>query len=134
PVHADPVRRPPCPASLCAAPATGAAQGHSSLRNSEMIMTFGKTMAALAMTAGLCAPVPALAQDLTPVGTWQTEGGESRYRVSLCGDGTALCAMLTWLRDDARTPENLALLNKMVVQGAKPTAENKWRGTVAYDG
>jgi uncharacterized protein (DUF2147 family) len=97
-------------------------------------MTFGKTMAALAMTAGLCAPVPALAQDLTPVGTWQTEGGESRYRVSLCGDGTALCAMLTWLRDDARTPENLALLNKMVVQGAKPTAENKWRGTVAYDG
>ena len=95
-------------------------------------MTVVKTIAAAALA--LCAAVPTFAQDLTPVGTWQTTTGESRYTVSYCGDGTDLCAKLTWLREDAKTPENLALLNKYVVQGAQATAQNKWRGTVNYDG
>ena len=95
-------------------------------------MTFLKTTAALVLAIGLAAP--AAAQDLSPEGTWQTTTGESRYAVSLCGDGTELCAKLTWLRDDAKTPENLALINKLVVQGAKAVEENKWRVTVKYDG
>ena len=95
-------------------------------------MTIVKTIAA-AMLA-LCAAAPTFAQDLTPVGTWQTTTGESRYAVSYCGDGTELCAKLIWLRKDAQTPENLALLNQHVVQGAHSTAANKWRGTVKYDG
>ena len=95
-------------------------------------MTFLKTIAAAALALGLAAP--AVAQDLSPVGTWQTTTGESRYAVSYCGDGTQLCAKLTWLREDARTPENVALLNEYVVQGARPTAENKWRGSVKYEG
>ena len=95
-------------------------------------MTVAKTIAAAILA--LCVAAPAFAQDLTPVGTWQTTSGESRYAVSYCGDGTELCAKLTWLREDAKTPENLALLNKYVVQGAQATAQNKWRGTVNYDG
>ena len=95
-------------------------------------MTLIKTIAAAALA--LCAAAPAFAQDLTPVGTWQTTTGESRYSVSYCGDGTELCAKLIWLRSDAKTPENLALLNKHVVQGARATAANKWRGTVKYAG
>ena len=95
-------------------------------------MTVLKTTAALLLALGMVAPVAA--QDLSPVGTWQTTTGESRYKVSLCGDGTQLCAKLTWLRADARTPENLALLNKLVVQNARSIDENKWRGMVKYDG
>jgi uncharacterized protein (DUF2147 family) len=95
-------------------------------------MTILKTATAMLLAIGLAVPVAA--QELSPVGTWQTTTGESRYAVSLCGDGTQLCAKLTWLREDARTPENLALLNKLVVQNAKPVDENKWRGTVKYDG
>jgi uncharacterized protein (DUF2147 family) len=95
-------------------------------------MTLIKTIAVAAFA--LCAAAPVCAQDLTPVGTWQTTTGESRYSVSYCGDGTALCAKLIWLRKDAQTPANLALLNKHVVQGARATAANKWRGTVKYDG
>lgn len=95
-------------------------------------MSVAKTIAA-AMLA-LCAAAPTFAQDLTPVGTWQTVSGESRYAVSYCGDGTELCAKLTWLRKDARTPENLALLNQYVVEGAQASAPNKWRGLVKYDG
>ena len=95
-------------------------------------MTLIKTIAAAGLA--LCAAMPAFAQDLTPVGTWQTTTGESRFSISYCGDGTELCAKLIWLRKDARTPENLALLNKHVVQGARATAANKWRGTVNYAG
>lgn len=82
--------------------------------------------------AALCLPV--LAADLDPVGQWEVATGESRYRVSHCGkSGEDLCAKLTWLREDARTKANLNLLNKTIVRGA-PADENKWRGTVVYDG
>ena len=78
--------------------------------------------------------LPALAADLDPVGQWEVTTGESRYRVTHCGKaGEELCAKLTWLRDDARTAENVALLNKTIVRGA-PADDNKWRGTVVYDG
>ncbi len=76
---------------------------------------------------------PVMANDASPVGKWQTATGESRYEVSYCG-GTALCARLTWLRSDARTPENLAYLNTYVVKGAHRTGTNKWSGTLSYNG
>lgn len=89
--------------------------------------------AAVALTLGIA---PALSADakISPVGTWQTSGGDARFKVSLCGDGTQLCAKLTWLRADARSDENLRYLNKYVVRGAKPVDDNKWRGTVNYNG
>ena len=92
-----------------------------------------KTFTAALIAIGLAtAPVAALAAD--PTGTWQTTTGESRYKVSYCGGGEALCAKLVWLRDDAKTPENLELLGSYVVKGATPTAENKWHGAVRYQG
>lgn len=74
------------------------------------------------------------AQDLTPVGTWQTASGESQYEISYCGGGTKLCAKLTWLRADAKTGKNARYLNKYVVSGARQTASNKWNGTINYAG
>jgi uncharacterized protein (DUF2147 family) len=88
--------------------------------------------AALIVIGLATVPVAALAAD--PTGTWQSTSGESRYKVTYCGDGTQLCAKLTWLRDDAKTPENLQLLGAYVVKGASPTAENKWQGAVRYEG
>ena len=96
-------------------------------------MTFVKTLAALAIMGGL-GLAPALAGDLDPVGSWQSASGEARVKVTLCGDGTELCAKLTWLAEDARTDENLELLNAYVVNKAKPVEENQWRGTVHFDG
>jgi uncharacterized protein (DUF2147 family) len=94
-------------------------------------MHLAKTLAAASVALGLIT-APAFAAD--PTGTWQTSTGESRYKVSYCGDGTQLCAKLTWLRDDAKTQENLAYLGAYVVKGAVPTAGNKWKGQVDYDG
>lgn len=97
-------------------------------------MHLGKTLA-VGILASLIAAAPgfaAIAAD--PTGTWQSTSGESRYKVSYCGDGTQLCAKLTWLRPDARTEENLAYLNRYVVRGATATADNKWAGQVSYAG
>ncbi len=90
---------------------------------------------AVGIFASLIAAAPvfaAIAAD--PTGTWQSTTGESRYKVSYCGDGTQLCAKLTWLRDDARTEENLPYLNRYVVKGATATDDNQWAGQVSYAG
>lgn len=94
-------------------------------------MHLAHKLAAAVLAAGLAA-APTLAAD--PTGNWQSSTGESRYKVSYCGDGTQLCAKLTWLRDDARTRENLAYLGRFVVRGAEATSENSWVGKVAYAG
>ncbi|MDB5562658.1 MAG: hypothetical protein JWN11_2076 [Hyphomicrobiales bacterium] len=103
------------------------------------MMHFSKKLAAAALLVALgvapaFAATPSTAAGLSPVGSWETSTGESRYKVSLCGDGTALCAKLTWLRSDARTPDNLPYLNTYVLKGAQQTRANKWQGTVAFQG
>lgn len=93
---------------------------------------FAKQLSAAAIVLGLSI-APALAVQ-SPVGTWQVASGESRFEISLCGDGTQVCAKLVWLRDDARTAENLPYLNSYVLIGAKRALENKWRGSAEYLG
>ncbi len=77
---------------------------------------------------------PALAADLTPVGQWEVASGESRYSITFCGDGTELCARLTWLRADARTKANLAMLNTNVARGVKSDRADEWNGSVTIEG
>jgi len=87
---------------------------------------------AIALTMVGLASAPALAGD--PTGNWQSNTGESRYNVTYCGDGAQICAKLTWLREDAQTKDNLALLNSYVVKGAVPAGEDSWEGNLAYEG
>lgn len=100
-------------------------------------MSLAKWLAPALLAPALLAPSApfATAADIaaTPIGTWQLSTGESRFAVTYCDGGSKICAKLTWLRADARTPENLAYLNRMVVT-ASPRAENEWSGTVVYDG
>ena len=80
--------------------------------------------------AMLLSTMSVVAGDISPAGAWESTTGESRYKISMCGDGTQLCAKLTWLRSDARTAENLQYLNTFVVRGAKSSGPNKWQGAV----
>ncbi len=88
--------------------------------------------AALGLAALTAAP--ALAGSASPVGSWEVTTGEARYKITACGDDGELCAKLIWLRDDQRTDENLAVLNKYVVRGAERAADNKWQGNVLFEG
>lgn len=94
------------------------------------------TAAFLTVFGMLAAPiaVAATSRSWSPVGTWQTTTGESRYSVVSCGQAGEICAKLVWLRDDARTADNLRYLDTYVVRGAVPVETNRWRGTVYYDG
>lgn len=79
----------------------------------------------LAALVGLLLAAPALA---SPAGLWEIESRDSRYQVSLCGDGTQLCARLVWLGNGADSPQNLPYLNTMLIDGARPTGPGQWQG------
>jgi uncharacterized protein (DUF2147 family) len=64
----------------------------------------------------------------SPAGIWEIEMGDSRYRVELCGDGTALCATLIWLGNGADNAENLPYLNTLLIDHARQVRPNQWKG------
>ncbi|MDB5589310.1 MAG: hypothetical protein JWP26_4280 [Devosia sp.] len=64
----------------------------------------------------------------SPVGTWEIEMRDSRYRVELCGDGTQLCGTLIWLGNGADNAENLPYLNTLLIDHAQATGPNEWKG------
>ncbi|CAN5227847.1 hypothetical protein BH10PLA2_BH10PLA2_38660 [soil metagenome] len=86
------------------------------------------------LALALLISAPAMAASISPAGQWEVTTGDARYKVTICGDGTALCAKLVWLAPAARTVENLALLNTYVVRGATATGETTWSGDVTLDG
>ncbi len=88
-----------------------------------------------ALTAILAIPMlvsPAFA--LSPEGKWEIEMRDSRYDVTLCGDGTQLCAELVWLGNGADSPENLPYLNTMLIDHAKQVAPDQWKGELSIYG
>ena len=82
----------------------------------------------------------ALAAD--PSGTWLTEGGKSRVRISPCG--AALCGAITWLREpndasgapktDIHNPDpgkrSRPVVGTLIVLGMTPSGTGKWQGQV----
>jgi uncharacterized protein (DUF2147 family) len=89
----------------------------------------------------------ALAAD--PIGTWLTQGGNSRIRIADCGG--ALCGTIVWLKEPndpetgkPKTDKNNSdaarrsrpLIGVQIVLGMKPAGADKWSGQVynAEDG
>lgn len=80
---------------------------------------------ALIAAIGLTNILPAMA---SPEGTWEIESRDSRYAVSLCGDGTQLCAELIWLGNGADNEQNMPYLNTLLIDRASPTKPGEWQG------
>lgn len=77
---------------------------------------------------------PVIAGQFDPTGLWESEDKESRYELSLCGDGTQLCAKLVWIRPDVTTARNMVYINTYVVNQAKKKTEREWRGNISLYG
>lgn len=91
--------------------------------------------AAFAALCSLSLASPVIAASSSPVGQWEVTTGEARYSVTTCGPGgKQLCAKLVWLAPEARTEENLALLNTYVVKHAEAIDDNQWAGSVSFEG
>ncbi len=95
-------------------------------------MRLARFLAPLAMLMGLAAP--AMAEEMSPLGNWQSAKGDARFVVEQCESGRGFCATLVWLREDVRNPARLASVGTHVVEGAQATGPNRWRGTVNYAG
>lgn len=82
----------------------------------------------------LCAAtaIPVFAAGGSPNGTFVDSYGTS-FKFSLCGDGTALCGVLTNLEGQSATAENLAFVGKQVMQ-AQQVAPNQWKGSLSAGG
>lgn len=85
----------------------------------------GFARTALAAILSLATLLPAAA---SPVGLWEIEMRDSRYDVTMCGDGTQLCAELVWLGNGADSPENLPYMNTLLIDHAGQTRANQWKG------
>lgn len=94
-----------------------------------------------AVLATLCCAPSASAQDAS--GTWLTQAGDARVRVSRCGGG--ICGVIVWLRDptdsatgqpatDSKNP-NPALARRPMIglplfSGMHATGPSRWSGQI----
>ena len=94
-------------------------------------MRIFKTTLAIGVLCGATA-IPVFAATGTPDGVFVDSFGTS-FEFSLCGDGTALCGVLTNLEGESATEENLAFVGKQVMQ-AQQVAPNEWKGELQAGG
>ncbi len=80
-------------------------------------------------TIGASAQSNALLQ-FSPAGTWQADDGDSRYDVTLCGDGTQICAKLIWINPDKVNTRNVQYLNEYVIYQGNRARPAEWRGEI----
>jgi uncharacterized protein (DUF2147 family) len=101
---------------------------------------FGVAVAAIAMLLGT---VAVHAQGAEPVGTWLTEKGDARVKVTKCGSG--ICGVIVGLKDpidpatghpqvDDKNP-NPALRTRPVIGlslfiGMRPSGPGRWSGQI----
>lgn len=103
---------------------------------------FKTIVAGMFALTGALASVPAGAQSAAPAapvvqsvdlgGVWQADNGESQYALELCGDGTQLCARLTWIQPDKINDRNKKYVGKLVVDQAKLVNQDPmtWAGNI----
>lgn len=85
--------------------------------------TLVRTLVAAVLSVALVAPASASLS-----GIWEIETKDSRYDVTMCGDGTELCAELIWLGNGGDTAKNRPYLNTLLIDQARPVGPNKWKG------
>src|SRR6478609_4901068 len=95
------------------------------------------------LLAALSGTTAAHAQSADASGTWLTQAGDARVKISKCGGG--ICGVIVWLREphdtatgqpatDSKNP-NPALAKRAMIglplfSGMEPSGPNKWSGQI----
>lgn len=104
-------------------------------------MTYATGKLTLAAVLGLSLMASA-AQAAQPTGTWLSESGTTKVRITDCGG--KLCGNVVWLKDakgadgkpktdrhnQDEAKRSRPLLGVPVVQGMAPNGDNKWSGKI----
>lgn len=78
---------------------------------------------------------PAMAATIhSPAGVWITNGGESKYELTLCGDGDDLCAKMIWANDSTLGRKLKRYVGEHMLVTAPRVATQKWRGDITIQG
>lgn len=93
---------------------------------------FARLFSAVFMLAS--ASAEAWAQPMSPTGLWESTDGNTHYAVSLCGDGTQLCAYLIWISPRVINRNNRRFLNTSIFRFLEATGPNSWEGEIVVDG
>ncbi len=88
----------------------------------------------ISLLALMFASVSAQSAGFDPTGLWQADDGESRYEVSLCGDGSQLCAKLVWIQPDKIKAANKVYIDTYVVNKISRATNREWRGKISLYG
>ncbi len=99
--------------------------------------------ALVALTALPGAMSSAYAQGVEPSGTWLTQAGDAKVKVSKCGGG--LCGVIVWLKEpydtatgqpatDSKNPDRAlarrSLIGLALFSGMPASGPNKWSGPI----
>ncbi|HVX71242.1 MAG TPA: hypothetical protein VHB19_00430 [Devosia sp.] len=80
-------------------------------------------------------PVASHAATAQSLGTYQTTDRKMDFALALCGNsGKELCVTLAAARGDADTPQTHPFIGKYVVDHAKPSGKNTWKGSMTVQG
>lgn len=85
----------------------------------------------LAGLMSLVAAAPVLA---SPNGIWELETRDTRFELTLCGDGTELCGKLVWLSDADYNEQYRQFLDAPMARELKPVANGRWKGDMMLFG
>lgn len=69
-------------------------------------------------------------QHFDPTGLWEADAGDSRFAVTLCGDGSQLCVKLVWIKPSEVNSRNISYLDKYVIFEGKRATPSEWRGDI----
>src|SRR6478609_6854676 len=82
----------------------------------------------LALLVSAAMAVPALAADASVEGVWQPDKN-SDYQVHMCGkDSKQFCLKVLAIRGKMDKPENRPYVGTDIIEAAKPSGKNRWKG------
>lgn len=70
----------------------------------------------------------------SPVGTWEPDNKETRYKIDYCRNGSKLCVTLVWVTDKKKMPKTRPYLGKTFAAGFNHVKRDTWTGPVHFRG
>jgi uncharacterized protein (DUF2147 family) len=93
-----------------------------------------KTVLAALTAVTMSAGIAHAATIHSPEGVWVTNGGESKYQITLCGDGDDICAKMIWADDSALGARLKQYVGKDAVIEVPRIGDQRWRGKIDWQG
>jgi uncharacterized protein (DUF2147 family) len=98
-------------------------------------MIISRTLLTAAMLACLGAGAAQAETIHSPEGTWVTNGGESKYAITLCGKrGDSLCAQMVWADDSDLGRKLKTYVGKDTLLEMARTGNQRWYGKIDFQG